>query len=136
MPTLRSASVKSTRGKRTKTQASSEDEELNDISATPRTPRKRARVEDADASPTPKAKRTSSPKKPAASASDPVVITAPRGLEPELVPAQLSFDLEVAKQHLIKVDARFATLFERRACKPYEVLTTVDPFRTLATSIL
>lgn len=65
-----------------------------------------------------------------------MTITVPRGPEPELVPAQLTFDLDVAKAHLIKADPRFAELFERRACKPFVHLNTVDPFRTLCTSIL
>ncbi|KZV97749.1 DNA glycosylase [Exidia glandulosa HHB12029] len=63
-------------------------------------------------------------------------MTVPRGPEPELVPAQLTFDLDEAKKHLAKVDPRFGELFERRACKPYVNLSTVDPFQTLAQSIL
>jgi DNA-3-methyladenine glycosylase II len=46
-----------------------------------------------------------------------------------MIPGKLGFDFNEAKRHLIRVDARFATLFERLNCKPFENLEAVDPFR-------
>ncbi|KAL5524102.1 hypothetical protein ACEPAG_8275 [Sanghuangporus baumii] len=53
-----------------------------------------------------------------------------------LLPAVLSFSLDDAKRHLIAADPRFEDLFSRLKCRPFEHLERVDPFRTLATSIL
>ncbi|KAF8513023.1 DNA glycosylase [Hysterangium stoloniferum] len=54
----------------------------------------------------------------------------------ELLPATLTFSFDAAKQHLIKSDSRFADMFEKIPCRPFEHLERVDPFRTLVTSIL
>ncbi|PIL36242.1 hypothetical protein GSI_01904 [Ganoderma sinense ZZ0214-1] len=54
----------------------------------------------------------------------------------ELVPAVLTFSFEHAKRHLISADPRFQDMFNRVSCKPFEELERVDPFRTLAHSIL
>ncbi|KAM5531268.1 hypothetical protein V8D89_015069 [Ganoderma adspersum] len=54
----------------------------------------------------------------------------------ELVPAVLTFSFEDAKRHLIGADPRFEDMFGRVSCKPFEELERVDPFRTLAHSIL
>ncbi|KAI9068248.1 DNA glycosylase [Trametes sanguinea] len=54
----------------------------------------------------------------------------------ELVPAVLTFSFEEAKRHLINVDPRFEEVFRRVKCRPFEHLERVDPFRTLAHSIL
>lgn len=51
------------------------------------------------------------------------------GPAPGLVPAQLTFTFEEAKNHLINVDPRFQILFDRLSCKPFERLETVHPFR-------
>jgi hypothetical protein len=56
--------------------------------------------------------------------------------QPQLVPAVLSFSLDDAKAHLIRADARFADVFARMPCRPFENLERVDPFRTLVQSIL
>ncbi|KIK01450.1 hypothetical protein K443DRAFT_678456 [Laccaria amethystina LaAM-08-1] len=53
-----------------------------------------------------------------------------------LVPAVLSFDFELAKNHLVNVDRRFQDLFVKMQCKPFEHLEQLDPFRALSTSIL
>lgn len=53
-----------------------------------------------------------------------------------LVPAVLSFDFELAKNHLVSVDRRFQDLFLKMQCKPFEHLEQLDPFRALSTSIL
>lgn len=57
--------------------------------------------------------------------------TADRGIEtPQaLVPAVLTFSLEEGKQHLIHVDHRFEEIFRRLACRPFEHLERLDPFR-------
>ncbi|TFY63150.1 hypothetical protein EVJ58_g3421 [Rhodofomes roseus] len=55
---------------------------------------------------------------------------------PALVPAVLTFSFEEAKQYLIGVDRRFEEVFRRVKCKPFEHLERVDPFRTLANSIM
>ena len=49
--------------------------------------------------------------------------------EPGLVPAILTFSFEDAKQHLINVDHRFEDLFTKMACRPFQHLETVHPFR-------
>ncbi|KAI5117110.1 hypothetical protein M0805_008229 [Coniferiporia weirii] len=87
-----------------------------------------------------KAKDTGNSKIPEASlphASVPL-ISFSEGVEtaPALLPAVLSFSFSGAKQHLINADPRFEDLFSKMPCRPFEHLETVDPFRTLATSIL
>jgi hypothetical protein len=47
----------------------------------------------------------------------------------QVLPAVLSFSFEAAKQHLIKVDARFEAIFKQLPCRPFEQLERVDPFR-------
>ena len=49
--------------------------------------------------------------------------------EEAIVPAVLSFNFEEAKRHLIQVDSRFEELFTKMACKPFEYLEQVHPFR-------
>ncbi|RPD59779.1 DNA glycosylase [Lentinus tigrinus ALCF2SS1-6] len=96
-----------------------------------------------------KRKRTTAPKAPAKRARAAQSITAnsieialSQAIEAgavddsELVPAVLTFSFEEAKQHLISVDPRFEDVFRRVKCKPYEHLERVDPFQTLAHSIL
>ncbi|KLO19484.1 DNA glycosylase [Schizopora paradoxa] len=55
---------------------------------------------------------------------------------PTFLPTVLSFSLEDAKKHLIEADPRFEDIFDRLQCRPFEELERVDPFRTLASSIL
>ena len=47
----------------------------------------------------------------------------------------LSFSLAAAKKHLVAADGRFADLFHKLACKPFELLEPVHPFR-LASIVL
>ena len=47
----------------------------------------------------------------------------------ELLPAKLTFSFEDAKNHLIAADPRFANIFSRLPCKPYEKLERIEPFR-------
>ncbi|KAF9531614.1 DNA glycosylase [Crepidotus variabilis] len=54
----------------------------------------------------------------------------------KLLPPVLSFDFEEAKEHLIETDHRFAELFTKMKCNPYEVLEQVHPFRALSVSII
>lgn len=52
---------------------------------------------------------------------------------------QSAFKLEDANAHLIAVDARFASLFDRLVCKPFQsaqLEVTPDPFESLCKSIL
>lgn len=58
------------------------------------------------------------------------------GGDAPLVPAELAFSFEDAKRHLVRADPRFEELFRRLKCRPFEHLERVDPFRTLAHSIL
>ena len=51
------------------------------------------------------------------------------GSPPALVPAELSFSFEQAKQHLIKADTRFQDVFATAVCNPYQKLERVEPFR-------
>ncbi|KAI0305698.1 DNA glycosylase [Multifurca ochricompacta] len=52
------------------------------------------------------------------------------------LPAQLTFSLQHAKDHLIQADHRFRDVFSCLPCKPFESLQGIHPFRTLCTSIL
>ncbi|KAG8953430.1 hypothetical protein FRC04_002272 [Tulasnella sp. 424] len=54
----------------------------------------------------------------------------------DVIPATLSFDFAEAKRHLINADSRFEKLFSKLTCRPYEELAAVEPFQTLASSIL
>lgn len=84
-----------------------------------------------------KARNTAKTEAPAVPApSNPVVPTSENGAPQAFVPAVLTFSFEDAKKHLISVDPRFEDIFERLKCKPFEHLERVDPFRTLAQSIL
>ena len=47
----------------------------------------------------------------------------------ELLPAKLTFSFDEAKAHLIKSDSRFADVFARQMCKPFEKLDRVEPFK-------
>ncbi|KAH8085157.1 hypothetical protein HD553DRAFT_323736 [Filobasidium floriforme] len=61
----------------------------------------------------------------------------PAHLDPtRVIPANLGFDFQQAKRHLIGVDPRFGKVFETLACSPFEDLESVDPFRSLCTSII
>ncbi|KZT26847.1 DNA glycosylase [Neolentinus lepideus HHB14362 ss-1] len=66
----------------------------------------------------------------------PIAATAQDGATQAFVPAVLTFSFEDAKEHLIGVDPRFESIFDKLKCKPFEHLERVDPFRTLTTSIL
>jgi len=46
-----------------------------------------------------------------------------------VIPANLTFDFDLAKSHLITVDSRFAQVFETLRCRPFQDLEPVDPFR-------
>lgn len=64
-----------------------------------------------------------------ASASVALVSMAQESEADAIVPAVLSFNFEESKQHLIQVDHRFEDLFTKMACKPFESLERVHPFR-------
>ena len=46
-----------------------------------------------------------------------------------VIPANLTFDFQQAKEHLKAVDSRFAKVFDTLPCRPFENLEPVDPFR-------
>jgi len=48
---------------------------------------------------------------------------------PKIFPATLTFSYMDAKEHLVRADPRFAGLFSRLGCKPFEHLERVEPFR-------
>ena len=50
---------------------------------------------------------------------------------PKIFPATLTFSYEDAKEHLIRADPRFAGLFSRLGCKPFEHLERVEPFKSV-----
>lgn len=52
--------------------------------------------------------------------------------DPVMIPAVLSFSFEEAKSHLINADDRFAIIFAKLPCRPYEHLEPVDPFQCVA----
>ena len=49
-----------------------------------------------------------------------------------LLPAKLTFSFEEAKKHLIEADFRFADVFLRLPCRPFEKLERVEPFRSVS----
>ena len=53
-----------------------------------------------------------------------------------LVPAVLAFSFDEARTHLVGTDPRFADVFRKCKCKPFEELERVDPFRCVWASIL
>lgn len=57
------------------------------------------------------------------------VVPGDPGFLPALVPAELSFSFEEAKQHLITADSRFQDVFDIAVCTPYQKLDRVEPFR-------
>jgi len=58
-----------------------------------------------------------------------VVVPDDLGPRPALVPAELSFSFEGAKQHLAAADTRFQDVFATAICTPYQKLDRVEPFR-------
>nr|ODO01227.1 DNA-3-methyladenine glycosylase II [Cryptococcus depauperatus CBS 7855] len=52
------------------------------------------------------------------------------------LPPILSFDLSAAYAHLSALDPRFSMLFKHLPCRPFVNLESIDPFRTLVTSII
>ncbi|KAG8893372.1 hypothetical protein FRC01_013630, partial [Tulasnella sp. 417] len=72
--------------------------------------------------------------------STPTPSAVPVNSEPapkaDVIPATLSFDWAEAKAHLINADSRFEKLFSKLKCRPYQELDAVEPFQTLASSIL
>ncbi|KAI0743612.1 DNA glycosylase [Daedaleopsis nitida] len=105
-------------------------------SATPKEPaKKKARATKGSSETAKTAVDTSvAPPRPTPPAAAVAPVTTADGQE--LVPAVLTFSFEEAKQHLIGVDPRFEDVFRRVKCKPFEHLERLDPFRTLAHSIL
>jgi DNA-3-methyladenine glycosylase II len=95
----------------------------NETTGTTPSSRKRKALED-DASPK---KRTIVESNPGGTSSTNDV--AVKDDDKDLVPALLSFSFEDAKRHLIQVDERFADLFEKMPCRPFEHLEQVHPFR-------
>ncbi|KAH9083434.1 DNA glycosylase [Lactarius deliciosus] len=60
----------------------------------------------------------------------------PSGEELAPLPAELTFSLEDAKNHLIQADYRFGDVFSRLPCTPFERVEAIHPFQTLCYSIL
>jgi DNA-3-methyladenine glycosylase II len=58
-------------------------------------------------------------------------LVKPSGEDLAPLPAKLTFSLEDAKNHLVKVDRRFGDVFARLPCKPFETLEGVHPFRSV-----
>lgn len=56
---------------------------------------------------------------------------------PSTLPVEPKFSVQAAMDHLIAFDPRFAGLSAAMKCRPFvEPFQAVDPFRTLATSIV
>jgi len=81
--------------------------------------------------PPPKKPRLGKQPVPAASAQPVGAVGVPTdpGPPPALVPAELSFSFEEAKQHLLSADTRFQDVFATAVCTPYQKLDRVEPFR-------
>lgn len=80
--------------------------------------------------PTPQ-KKTRMEKQPVANAQPAGTAAVPDdpGPPPVLVPAELAFSFEEAKQHLIAADSRFQDVFDIAICTPYQNLDRIEPFR-------
>jgi len=107
----------------------------------PKTPRKRKAKDTAPETPTPAPKRT---KKDSDSLGDPPLTPSLPPFKnasldashaPKIFPATLTFSYEDAKEHLIRADPRFAGLFSRLGCKPFEHLERVEPFRSVFSNV-
>ncbi len=55
----------------------------------------------------------------------------PSGEELAPLPAELTFSLQDAKNHLIQADYRFGDVFSRLPCKPFERVEGIHPFRSV-----
>ncbi|KAF7321463.1 DNA-3-methyladenine glycosidase [Mycena kentingensis (nom. inval.)] len=78
-----------------------------------------------------------SPKKPKTISK--LALESDASAEEDFIPANaiLTFKLEEARKHLIAADPRFADVFARLPCKPFEgPLEQVHPFQALASAIL
>lgn len=65
----------------------------------------------------------------AAAKEEPRPLIPPSGEELVPLPAELTFSLEDAKNHLIQVDYRFGDVFSCLPCKPFEGVEAIHPFR-------
>ncbi|KAF8274437.1 DNA glycosylase [Lactarius quietus] len=65
----------------------------------------------------------------AATEGVPRTLIPPSGEELAPLPAELTFSLEDAKNHLIRADYRFGDIFSRLPCKPFEGVEGIHPFR-------
>ena len=63
------------------------------------------------------------------SVSRPLLPSSGEELAP--LPAELTFSLEDAKNHLIQADHRFGDVFSRLPCKPFERVEGIHPFRSV-----
>lgn len=95
--------------------------------------RKRRKVE-------PKPKQPKLEAKPAVSAGQAPLTTngdAQVHYKPSVLPVEPKFSVQSAMNHLCAFDPRFKGLFAAMKCRPFvEPFQAVDPFRTLATSIV
>jgi DNA-3-methyladenine glycosylase II len=101
---------------------------------------KRQAVSDAVA--TKRTKKASAPTKVKAKKTETETDRVPRPLIPPSddeeiapLPAQLTFSLEDAKNHLIQADHRFRDAFSL-PCKPFETLEGIYPFRSVFFSVV
>lgn len=61
----------------------------------------------------------------------------PSHYRPSTLPVEPKFSVQAAMDHLMAFDPRFRGLFNAMKCRPFvEPFQAVDPFRTLATSII
>ena len=67
----------------------------------------------------------------AAVEEEPRPLIPPSGEELAPLPAELTFSLEDAKNHLIKADYRFGDMFSCLPCKPFEGVEGIHPFRSV-----
>ncbi|KAF7315747.1 DNA-3-methyladenine glycosidase [Mycena indigotica] len=63
-------------------------------------------------------------------------ISVDSGLDSIPADAVLTFSFNDAKNHLITADGRFADVFARLPCRPFEELEQLHPFRALSSAIL
>ncbi len=75
--------------------------------------------------------KTKRPNKVGVTEDVPRPLIPPSGEQLAPLPAQLTFSLEGAKNHLIQADYRFKDVFSRLACKPFERVEPIHPFRSV-----
>ena len=94
-------------------------------------PKRLPKVEHQDPVVTKRPKKAPGTTKVGAVEEKPRPLLPPSGEELAPLPAELTFSLEDAKNHLIQADCRFEGVFSRLPCNPFERVEGIHPFRSV-----